>query len=598
MAKKAKNYEIDEANSILNKIQILTDPKNGTPDFNLLFSNLVILKDFLEKYPASTPIPGDDGSLKTKLERTHRRLQACVSLENNRREKIYEMCKGDEKEPGYEELKSKLDEYDKLRAEYKNLLSHPDAKKFKYPTGSFDYDTLPPLDAALVDYCISVAKILGKSPADLFEGKNFTVADKHIAKIEKAHDQRVFEINKANGVFEQKVIFADRARAVDLEDIKKDFENYNMIKSSLDDEARKAIYTDGGGVAEIDKRIAALKAKRYKKDDVAEKKADAVLIKKLEALKVVPPEITSSQKRELNAIYRKYDVKSLDELNALAKSEKTKAEPLVKKSDIEKSIQKAISKPEVSFAKPIRSLGTIARGKNVGDDIASITQYAQQQYGYTPAVTRDSVIYAKPKYAKGLFGIKTKKVESIEIVEESIAKILEDPGSHYKKALKQANKKCKSLGMDKLDKKEMVAQFAKLIESNDPADVNEAIKRLLSLKCSNSRTELAAISTTHNTSNKVVFLADPNKEKYSYDAPDVTSKYNAKYNYFTFSHNSEKGTNKNYIGDNSNYIKQPSQQTPYVSSSDALQSRTYKVKYSHTKPTRAGKTAHREDESR
>lgn len=159
-----------------------------------------------------------------------------------------------------------------------------------------------------------------------------------------------------------------------------------------------------------------------------------------------------------------------------------------------------------------------------------VTQLAQTQ-GYSPVVGKESFVYARPVY-KGRF---SKKLDKVEIVEESIASIAANPLKAYQTALDDYNEKLSSLGMTPLNRKEkeemdgIVAELIKKSKENLGSPeatkcMDEVIKRIISLKSCNTRTDLLRAKDEHARTLKTeVSSSDVHADKYN---PTKTQKNN------------------------------------------------------------------------
>lgn len=576
MARSKGISPVEQAQAILERVR----NAESTKDFDLLSSNLSAIKSFLEQYKdysGKVKIPGDTGDvLKNQISVCLRRLNASITLEQNRRNEINTLGKD------YDVAKKKLEEYDTQRALYEDLLANAKSKKFKYPTPPFDIESLPTEEGALVDYFNSMASTLG-IPQTALAGKGIAFIEKEIAKIEKEMDKLAFGINKANGVYDEKVAKQDFSRAEQLEDKKQKAKDYGDAKADLKTRHSRiydAIFGNptatppipAGGPAEIERQLASIRDKKNP------------LRQKLIALRT-EVNFSRSEENELKTLLKKYEVTSLAELEAIANSrvERTQSTQAPATSLSPLALKQRINNTSLTKTNPQSRLlvANVSTQDKTGTDIAEFTRYLQQQHGYTPMVGRESVVYAKPIYKKGLFGRETKKIVGMEVIEESIASIIKEPIDAYKKALDEANKKCKSLGINSLDKNRMVDEFKELIMDNDPKSMDEALKRILSVKCSNSREQLSAIATTHTNIRPIIFLNDSTLETQCYNAPEAKAKNTFATRIFKtvkkFSYDKDKASSLSTPQITSEYIKYTSgsrSNSPVVSR-DVVKDRTH-----------------------
>ena len=530
MAKTKGISPVEQAQTILERVR----NAESTKDFDLLSSNLAAIKSFLEQYKDRSGrviIPGDTGdAIKNQISVCLRRLNASISLEQNRRTEINTLGKD------YDVAKKKLEEYDTQRALYEDLLANPAAKKFKYPRPPFDIDSLPVEQGALVDYFNSMATTLGISQADL-AGKGIAFIEKEIARIEKEMDKLAFDINKANGVYDEKVAKGDFARARELEGKKQKAKDYGDAKTDLKTKHSRiydAIFGNptatppipAGGPAEIERQLASIRDKRNP--------LRQQLITLRNEVKFSGPE-----DKELKALYKKYDITSLAELEAIANGRvaPAQAQQAPSASLSPRALKQRVDHTGLTKTNPQSRLlvANVSTQDKTGTDIAEFTRYLQQEKGYTPTVGRESYVYARPIYKKGLFGRETKKLQGMEVVEQSIESIAKEPVKAYREALKEASKKCRSMGIGRLSgaqRKKMVAAFEELIAAginspDGPQYMNEAIKRIIAVQASNSREslgDLIAPTSFHLNATKDTDLTRTPISPENYDAPKITAR--------------------------------------------------------------------------
>ena len=497
----------------------------STKDFDLIVSNLAVLDAFAEELKKP-----ETKELFNKVKMCARRLEYSAKKEEDRRAKI--------KEAGqkYEEASKKLEKCDEATMSYDEVLNSPTASSFSYDSLS----TPPTLEEeVLVDYFNIIADALGVS-----HGTYKTLAELNtaIAQVEIEMDECAFTINSLNGIYDPEVLSADLKRA---EELNKKLtapdriaELKNILSSTNKSMFNKISKSGNIDMTKLKNQIAALGVPR----DEATRELLAQL-KELKELKELPPLNTSQQTlldNELRGILAKYNVSSFDDLKALTRNtdlnvSQESISPFA--ASTLKNIVKD-SRPNVSLEKPTRRIGTAidvisveeAKKNNSPEtatcsDIDSMTKYLQQAYGYTPMVGRNSIVYAKPIYKEGLFGRKTKKLKSMEIVEESIASIAESPYISFETALDEANFKRKSMGLEPLNKKDLLTKFRELLHdaipgkrgiSVDSGKMDEAIQRILIVKSSNSKAELNALESLFKDPK---FPGGPE----NYDAPKITA---------------------------------------------------------------------------
>lgn len=515
MPRKKNKVELkDQVDLILERVR----NAESTKDFDLLFSNLNVLNDFISNNSRALLTNPD---LNNKLKVCVNRLQYSVNKEQTRRDDI--MFFGEQ----YDKTKERLEKYDEATLLYEDVLNSPAAKTFSYSAVS-----VPPTleEQVLIDYFNSITTAFGLDNGSF---ENLADLNNEIANLEANMDYYAFEINRKNGTFDAKVIEEDLEKVRTIEEKSKNATNLSKKRDALknalksdDPTTYKKIYGDknavpsipAGGIKELRAQIARLSNIRNKKDP---KYQVCAILKELESLQKIPT-LSRDEKDDLDYIYSKYNVSSLSELEAIANNveqENTTAShaPALSKT----TLKQLVDNTDLDKDNPIRTLTafSVSDIDRTGDDIDSCTKYIQQEHGYAPMVGRDSIVYARPVYKKGFLGRETKKVSKMEVVEESIASIIAEPIEAYKKALDEANKKCKSLGLKSLDTKTMISEFKELIRDDDPTSIDEALKRILSVKCSNSRRELAAVATTHTNIRPITFLNNPALEAQCYDAP-------------------------------------------------------------------------------
>ena len=516
MPRSKKNMELKEQVEL-----ILERVKNAesTKDFDLIFTNLNVLNDFISNHSAELSTKAD---LSNKLRICVNRLQYSVDKEMTRRKDITTLGQK------YDEADEKLTKCDEATMLYDDVLTSPTAKTFSY---SLALSSSALADKVLVDYFNNITDALGLPRGSI---DNLADLNNEIAKVEKDMDKLAFDINSKNGTYDEKIIAEDLEKARKLEEKSKNAANLSKKRDALKNALKSenpTIYTKiygdknvtppipAGGIKELRKQIASLSSIRNKKDP---RYRICNILKDLESLQKIPT-LSKDEKDELNDIYAKYNISSLDELETIANN--IEAEPVAERHSTSpiapSSIKDTINNTNLSVKNPTRTITaySVSDSERTGNDIDSCVKYLQQEHGYTPMVGRESIVYARPVYKKGLFGRETKKLAKMEVVEESIASIIKEPIESYVKALTEANKKCKSMGLNSLDINIMVSEFKELIKDDDPKSMDEALKRILSVKCSNSREQLAAIATTHTNIAPVKFLNDSTLESQYYDAP-------------------------------------------------------------------------------
>lgn len=500
----------------------------STKDYDLLLSNLGVIKSFLKQYKHDI-----EDDIKNQIDVCCRRLQASITIEDTRRNEITTLGKD------YDATKKKLEEYDTHHALYEDILTHPDAKKFIYPPLPVDIETLAktqPTQAALIDYFNTLATTLGIPQSDLV-GKKLSDLEKEFSKLERKMDKLAFDINKANGVYDEKVAQNDFTRARALEEKKQKAKDYGDAKADLQTK-HSGIYDaifgnptatppiPAGGPAEIERQLASI---RDRKNPLRQQ-----LITLRNEVKFSDTEDT-----ELNALYKKYEVTSLAELEAVANGRiaPTQTQQATTASLSPRALKQRINHTRLTKTYPQSRLllVNVSAHDKTGTDIAEFTRYLQQEKGYTPMVGRESYVYAKPIYKKGFLGIETNKLQGMEVVEQSLESIAKDPIVAYENALEEASKKCKSMGVGKLGyfkRRKMKKAFEELIKAginspDGPEFMNEAIKRIISVQASNSREslgELISPTSFHLAATKDTDIAQTPISPENYDAPKITGR--------------------------------------------------------------------------
>ena len=278
------------------------------------------------------------------------------------------------------------------------------------------------------------------------------------------------------------------------------------------------------GKAAIDKKISELKG-------LPQTKARKAQIEFLQSI----TDFNLIDRSELDGLYEKYDVDPTKPASDLQKAI-TDISKLEHEADAidnssygefsSSNLKTLVNTSHLNQNEPVQRVegGLFTVTKDSPQNISDyVTQLAQTK-GYSPTVGKESFVYARPIYSGRIF----KKLDKVEIVEESIASIAANPLKAYQEALKDYNEKLGSLGMTPLKRKEMEEMdeiVAKLIKNskknyNDPElsakYMDEVIKRIISLKSCNTRTDLLRAKDEHlHTYNPTIDPKDEHKDKFN-----------------------------------------------------------------------------------
>lgn len=455
-------------------------------DYAVLKGNLTALSDYL----STSGLSVDDRRI---INQTIRNIEYMISKENARRSLISnESIK-------YDEASKKLKNCDELMAFYEMLLNDPFAQSYTYSSTPDPNNTT---QLALNDLFESIKDVLGlpSVPATLADLRA------EIAKIEKEMDESAFAINKANGVYDEKVSAKDLARARELAQEKKAIEEDRKKREALKKELKGKVstsdfakYTGTGKARAIEAKIAAIEAipqKRRSKDD----KDLLRILQGLKALATIK-DMDDAKKTELSDIYTKYGVNptaadAIDQLNDLLSTREVENTAENDVGLTPNDFSERINNSPVTASEGKRVISTLL-SNDVGETLDEATTYLRQQ-GYAPCAGKESFIYARPVFKKAHFWSKP-KVASMELVEESIESLLKNPEGIYASALKElqarANNFESGTKITNQDIAKMREAFQELIKAGR---YDEAIKRIIATKSAITRTDLSNFAAQHS----------------------------------------------------------------------------------------------------
>lgn len=479
-------------------------------DFELIKSNLSVLSDYLKDQKNGLS-PND----KNLINQTMRNLNFIVNKENSRRTLISDKTKK------YEAASNKLKKCDELFEFYNIVLNDPAAQSYTYSTSPSNET-----EETLKDFFESVKEALGltSTPTNLADLKA------KVAEVEKVMDDSAFAINKANGVYDEKISAQDLARAQELARDKKKIDDTKAKRAALKKELKSKVsaadynkYTGKGKVKEIEDKIKALEAKPFKKRS----KDDKDLLRILQGLKSlsVIKEFGPAKNKELSAIYSKYGVSSIEELTTVLSEHEVENSH---ENDNTTGITPAdfAERVDNSYVTPSegkRVVNTLSV-KDVGETLDEATN-ALRQRGYAPCAGKESFVYARPVFKKS-FGIFVKpEIQSMELVEESIESILKNPERAYSQAIRELQTRAKAFesGTEITTEniKQMNEAFKALIKDGR---YDEAVKRIISAKSTMTRTDLANFVTQHiqvkDSANNPITVPFPGGDE-NYKAPHI-----------------------------------------------------------------------------
>lgn len=659
MAKEKVNLK-ERAESLLESIKMA----ESIQDYDYLSTNLNVIKELLymsdhqkdvKKVKILEDIPA---ATRAKLTRTMRRLKSDIAAEQARRKEIQGY--GEK----YDVLKDQLEKYDTVQIEFSSALNRmPGKERFVYESRFelFTDENIQNLSnnpryantAIMIDYFNSVAESLGIEKSDLV-GKSFADIEQMIETKGKDLDELAFKIDKANGVYNIKMVEKDaipvnqyilqqelKSKFPDLyneafvgetrtkeqilddaitstragSDINKALReikaigSFDDLLSSVPQDVKDNFLMDDDKISRTDldaelmrlsggnpissltspnKEICEALEKMQKYEDSKAKiktnkklyesvfsgpkgpAGKASIDAKIAELKGLPQtkarksqieflqgitEFNIIDRSELDNLYQKYDVdptkpvtdlqKAIGDISKLEHENETIDN--VSYGDFSaENLKSVVNTSHLDKDNPVQRLeGALFNINN--DSPKNISDYVTllaQTEGYSPTVGKESFVYARPIYSGRIF----KKLEKVEIVEESIASIAANPLKAYQAALADYNEKLSSLGMTPLNRKEkeeMDAIVANMIkESKNPNTtdemsakyMDEVMKRIISLKSCNTRTDLLRAKDEHSRAYDP--KADP-KHNYSvtfpgdhYNAPQV--KYAEKEGKFLF----------------------------------------------------------------
>lgn len=457
-------------------------------DFDTIKANLKILLEYKVEKEDELPTDERDSDLK-KINATINNIEYVLNSERSRRKEISDKSKE------YDDKCEKLDKCQELFEFYSKVLSSPYAKEFKYiendstKHSEAEYDTLR-------DFFESIQSELKleKVPTNLSEVENI------IESYKKDIDELAFEINKLNGVYDEKVAQQDLARATELSKEEETINDARKTRIKLRKDLKDKVpadeykkYIGKNNSKEIDSKIAELKKIPQSKRTPQEKD----LLKLLEQLKPLSTikKLDPAKKTELDSLYTKYGVSSIEELNTVLSNHEVENnnehEENSSKLITNALVEEANASP-VGTKEGVRILKQLS-ANGLGQDLDEITTNLRQN-GYMPYAGKDALVYARPVYKRSIFG--KPKLKGMELVEESIESFAANPIREYNNALKELQKRSKLLPngpeITNKDIKKMEKTFKDLI---DNSRVDEAMKRIISVKTSMTRTDIANISS-------------------------------------------------------------------------------------------------------
>lgn len=507
----------------------------SSEDYAVIIKHITALKDYITVHKPTGKDLQDINDTVTYLE--HVTVQ-----EQNRRDSIAK------KSDDYDKVRAKLEEIDELFGFYKKIINDPDIAGYQYGDSSITTDTALKAKQQIVDTIIQrFSDIMGVKP----DGSKAFPISKHIhgappavpetlgtkltdlmtefARLEKEMDRLAFEINKENGVYDEKISTQDLARAQELAAEKKRIEEKNKPRDDLRTipSITPTDYISRDDKLNLAKINADIKTLRKKKGKTPDEIRLLDILTKLQRLPETRETFDPAKETELSDIYSKYGVSSIEELTTvLSQHEVENAPDAGHEDDGITPADLANRDSTVTPAEGKRVIGRPLPADVVGETLDDATIYLRQQ-GFAPCVNKNSFIYARPVFKKDHFWSKP-KVESMQLVEESIESLLKHPAAAYEKALNELQARAKNLPGGPIisvnDINNMIATFNKLLRAGR---YDEAIKRIIATKSTISRTDLANFVVDHtllvDRSGKPRTVAFPGGDE-NYHAPHVKAK--------------------------------------------------------------------------